>query len=108
MRDWPPRPEHSPPTGWHMRAHCVPSCAGSDRGQFLTVPLPRPHPRRSPHQPCPRQPITAPDNPLTGRVMANLLIKDEAATLVLTLPGYRAALLASVAACCASHAALLT
>jgi hypothetical protein len=33
---------------------------------------------------------------------------DEAAGLVPTLPGYRAALLASVAACCATHAALLT
>jgi hypothetical protein len=33
---------------------------------------------------------------------------DEAAGLVMTLPGYRAALLASVAACCASHAALLS
>lgn len=34
--------------------------------------------------------------------------QDEAAGLVTTLPGYRAALLASVAACCASHAALLS
>ncbi|MGH3764018.1 MAG: hypothetical protein ACRDS0_23650 [Pseudonocardiaceae bacterium] len=34
--------------------------------------------------------------------------QDEAAALVLTLPGYRAALLASVAACCATHAALLS
>jgi hypothetical protein len=33
--------------------------------------------------------------------------QDEAAGLVVTLPGYRAALLASVAACCASHAAVL-
>lgn len=33
--------------------------------------------------------------------------QDEAAALVLTLPGYRAALLASIAACCATHAALL-
>lgn len=32
----------------------------------------------------------------------------EAAELAMTLPGYRAALLASVAACCASHAALLS
>jgi hypothetical protein len=34
--------------------------------------------------------------------------QDEAAGLVMTLPGYRAALLASVAACCASHTALLS
>jgi hypothetical protein len=33
---------------------------------------------------------------------------EEAARLVSTLPGYRAALLASVAACCATHAALLS
>lgn len=33
--------------------------------------------------------------------------RDEAAALVATLPGYRAALLASVAACCASHAVVL-
>jgi hypothetical protein len=33
---------------------------------------------------------------------------DEAAGLVMTLPGYRAALLASVAACCASHGVLLS
>lgn len=33
---------------------------------------------------------------------------EEAAGLVMTLPGYRAALLASIAACCASHAALLS
>jgi hypothetical protein len=34
--------------------------------------------------------------------------QDEAAALVITLPGYRAALLASVSACCATHTALLT
>lgn len=34
--------------------------------------------------------------------------QDESAGLVMTLPGYRAALLASIAACCASHAALLS
>ncbi|MGH3721149.1 MAG: hypothetical protein ACRDRI_20325 [Pseudonocardiaceae bacterium] len=34
--------------------------------------------------------------------------QDEATKLVVTLPGYRAALLASVAACCATHAALLS
>ncbi|MGH8920735.1 MAG: hypothetical protein ACRD0H_20780 [Actinomycetes bacterium] len=41
---------------------------------------------------------------LAGAVEA---AQDEAAGLVAMLPGYRAALLASVAACCASHAALL-
>jgi hypothetical protein len=33
--------------------------------------------------------------------------QDEASQLVTVLPGYRAALLASVAACCATHAAVL-
>lgn len=45
----------------------------------------------------------APDA-LAGAVRA---AQDEAAGLVAVLPGYRAALVASVAACCASHAALL-
>jgi hypothetical protein len=34
--------------------------------------------------------------------------QDEAAMLVISLPGHRAALLASIAACCATHAALLS
>jgi hypothetical protein len=34
--------------------------------------------------------------------------QDEALMLVISLPGYRAALLASIAACCATHAALLS
>jgi len=44
----------------------------------------------------------------TGLAQAARAAEDEAAGLVVTLPGYRAALLASVAACCATHAALLS
>jgi hypothetical protein len=42
---------------------------------------------------------------LTGAMRA---AQDEAAELAITLPGYRAALLASIAACCATHTAVLT
>jgi hypothetical protein len=78
----------------------------------------RPDPHRpDPHRPDPHStsPPVAPQPPtpelasargaLTEAVRA---AHDEAAGLVMTLPGYRAALLASVAACCASHAALLS
>ena len=84
-------------------------------------PSPAPHsPAQhspAPHGPDPRStsPPVAPQPPtpelasargtLTEAVRA---AHDEAAGLVMTLPGYRAALLASVAACCASHAALLS
>ena len=43
----------------------------------------------------------------TALATAVQVAQDEAAGLVAGLPGYRAALLASVAACCASHAVLL-
>lgn len=58
----------------------------------------------------PPVPVTAaPDqagarHALTAAVRA---AQQEAAELVTTLPAYRAALLASVAACCSSHAAVL-
>ncbi len=59
--------------------------------------------------PAPPPPLADPD---LASARATLLqavhaAQDEAADLVLTLPGYRAALLASVAACCATHAAVL-
>jgi hypothetical protein len=44
----------------------------------------------------------------TALAQAARAAQDEAAGLVVTLPGYRAALLASIAACCATHAALLS
>jgi hypothetical protein len=61
--------------------------------------------------PPPVAPLTAnPDLASAGGALTQAVhaAQDEAAGLVMTLPGYRAALLASVAACCASHAALLS
>ncbi|MGH3946010.1 MAG: hypothetical protein ACRDSI_13345 [Pseudonocardiaceae bacterium] len=62
-----------------------------------------------PAAPTPAPPLADPD--LAGARAALLqavhAAQDEATQLVLTLPGYRAALLASIAACCATHAALL-
>lgn len=63
-----------------------------------------------PSTPAPPPPVPAPADEeqardaLAGAVRA---AQDEAAGLVGGLPGYRAGLLASVAACCASHAAVL-
>jgi hypothetical protein len=55
-------------------------------------------------------PLVSPDPAAAKAVLTQAMraAQDEAAALVLTLPGYRAALLASVAACCATHTALLT
>ncbi|PZS15345.1 MAG: hypothetical protein DLM60_17555 [Pseudonocardiales bacterium] len=52
----------------------------------------------------------APDVPAarTALTQAARAAQAEAAALVVTLPGYRAALLASVAACCSCHLALLS
>lgn len=44
----------------------------------------------------------------TALVQAARAAQAEAAALVVTLPGYRAALLASIAACCSCHLALLS
>ncbi|MGH3936066.1 MAG: hypothetical protein ACRDS1_14010 [Pseudonocardiaceae bacterium] len=54
-------------------------------------------------------PVAAPDlaNARAALLQAIHAAQDEASRLVIALPGYRAALLASIAACCASHAALL-
>lgn len=54
--------------------------------------------------------VPAPDGAAarTALIQAVRAAQDEAAELVMTLPGYRAALLASIAACCATHAALLS
>jgi hypothetical protein len=53
---------------------------------------------------------TKPDPAATRSALTRALhaAQDEAGALALTLPGYRAALLASVSACCATHAALLS
>jgi hypothetical protein len=55
-------------------------------------------------------PPVSPDSATAQAALAQAMraAQDEAAALVITLPGYQAALLASVAACCATHTALLT
>jgi hypothetical protein len=58
----------------------------------------------------PAAPVTAAADQAVARdalAAAVRAAQQEAAGLVSVLPGYRAALLASVAACCASHAAVL-
>jgi ribosomal protein S12 methylthiotransferase accessory factor YcaO len=82
---------------------------------MLRAELHRAHPDLAPPsaaQPTPPvpPPPVSPD-PATAQAaltQAMRAAQDEAAALVITLPGYRAALLASVAACCATHTALLT
>ncbi|HEX5144377.1 MAG TPA: hypothetical protein VFW21_10965, partial [Mycobacterium sp.] len=59
-----------------------------------------------PAGPAPAAP--APSAARTALAQAARAAQEEAAGLVVTLPGYRAALLASIAACCATHAALLS
>lgn len=65
---------------------------------------------RAPAPPPAAPPAAAPDlaNAQSALTEAMHSARDEAAALVMALPGYRAALLASIAACCATHAALLT
>jgi hypothetical protein len=70
----------------------------------------RPEPATSSAPPPAAHP---PANPAVAEARASLTqavraAHDEAAELVVTLPGYRAALLASITACCATHAALLS
>ena len=69
----------------------------------------RPAPTASSAAPTPPPPLVDPDLAAAraALVQAGHAAQDEAAGLVLILPGYRAALLASVAACLATHAALL-
>jgi hypothetical protein len=65
----------------------------------------------SPGAPPPASPSPVNPDPASTRsalTRAMHAAQDEATALVLTLPGYRAALLASVAACCATHATLLS
>ncbi|MGH3898677.1 MAG: hypothetical protein ACRDTA_10580 [Pseudonocardiaceae bacterium] len=72
-------------------------------------PAPAPSNAAPPATPTPVPPLADPDLPRarTALIQAVHGAQDEAAGLAVTLPGYRAALLASVAACCASHATLL-
>ncbi|MDQ3905936.1 MAG: hypothetical protein M3300_10965 [Actinomycetota bacterium] len=80
----------------------------------LRAELHRVHPEPVPSsttQPPPAvAPAVSPDAAAAQAALAQAMraAQDEAAELVLTLPGYRAALLASIAACCATHTAVLT
>ncbi|MGH3905564.1 MAG: hypothetical protein ACRDTE_15475 [Pseudonocardiaceae bacterium] len=84
--------------------------AGALRAELHRV-RPSPAPSPTPSSPGPPTPTPLPAatdqaearDALAGAVQA---AQDEAARLVPRLPGYRAALLASVAACCASHGAV--
>jgi hypothetical protein len=55
-------------------------------------------------------PAVSPDQAVAQAALTQAMraAQDEAAELAITLPSYRAALLASVAACCATHTAVLT
>jgi hypothetical protein len=73
-------------------------------------PSPAPASSSAPPPPPPPAPIaaarrSAAQGELVGAMRA---AQDEATGLVGALPGYRAALLASVAACCASHLTVLS
>ncbi|MGH3694453.1 MAG: ferritin-like domain-containing protein [Pseudonocardiaceae bacterium] len=61
-----------------------------------------------PATPPPASPPADPDPTAIRAALSRAIhaAQEEAAALTLSLPGYRAALLASVAACCATHAAL--
>jgi len=81
-------------------------------GAELRAELHRVRPSSTPSSSVPPPPAPVPTttdqngarDALAGAAQA---AQDEAAGLVPGLPGYRAALLASVAACCASHTAVL-
>jgi len=72
-------------------------------------PAPTPSGAAPPATPPPAPPLADPDLTSARAALIQTVhaAQDEAAGLVVTLPGYRAALLASVAACCATHAAVL-
>jgi len=67
-------------------------------------------PTTAPSSPVAPPPVVAPLDPTDARAtLAGALqaAQDVASALVAAAPGHRAALLASIAACCASHQALL-
>jgi hypothetical protein len=69
-------------------------------------PSPVPRTATNPAAPPPVSPDPVSARSALTRAMHEA--QDEASALVMTLPSYRAALLASVSACCAIHAALLS
>ncbi|MGH3938096.1 MAG: hypothetical protein ACRDTG_05585 [Pseudonocardiaceae bacterium] len=94
---------------WETRAVAL----AADRQAHATAlrgELRRVRPSPPPISSTPTTPVTATaDQTAAPEALAEAMraAQDEAAGLVTMLPGHRAALLASVAACCASHAALL-
>lgn len=81
-------------------------------GAALRTELHRVRPSSAPSSPVPPPaPVPAAADQTQARdtlAEAVQAAQDEAAALVPRMPGYRAALLASVAACCASHTAVLS
>lgn len=104
--------------GAHSALAAAANALAADRAahaRTLRAELHRVHPDPVPASaPQPAPPVVPPPvspDPAAAKAaltQAMRAAQDEAAALVLTLPGYRAALLASVAACCATHTALLT
>lgn len=76
--------------------------AAALRGEIHRLEIHRVEPRRArPTPPAHPQPDLA--SAQSALTQATHAARNEAAALVMTLPGYRAALLASISACCATH-----
>jgi type IV secretory pathway VirB10-like protein len=102
--------------GMHSTLAAVANALAADRATHATAlrtelhrvqPIP---PSAAPPAPPAAPPPVSPDKATAQAALTQAMraAQDEAAGLVITLPGYRAALLASVAACCATHLTLLT
>jgi hypothetical protein len=104
--------------GMHSTLAAVANALAADRATHATAlraELHRVQPTSVPPHAAPPAPPAAPPPVSPDKATAQAALtqamraaQDEAAELVITLPGYRAALLASVAACCATHVTLLT
>jgi len=104
--------------GMHPTLAAAANALAADRAahaKTLRAELHRAHPDLVPSsaaQPAPPvvPPPVSPDATTAQAALTQTMraAQDEAAELVITLPGYRAAMLASIAACCATHTALLT
>ncbi len=103
--------------GTHSTLAAAANALGADRAahaRALRAELHRVHPDPMPSstvKPPPTvAPAVSPDQAVAQAALTQAMraAQDEAAELAITLPGYRAALLASVAACCATHTAVLT
>jgi hypothetical protein len=104
--------------GMHPTLAAAANALAADRAahaKALRAELHRAHPDPVPSsvtQPGPPvgPPPVSPDAAAAQAALTQAMraVQDEAGELVTSLPGYRAALLASIAACCATHTALLT